>query len=591
MSASNRHLVARRIELTTGQSRAGIEPGREDDEGHLTRESHVRKQACASEKDSLGVKNCGLIVRVSTEEQARNPEGSLTNQLQRLRAHLDYESRFGDEQWTEVDTYKLKGVSGKDSFRSKEFARLFEDIRAGRINTVLCTALDRVCRSVKDFLSFLEILHRHNVEFVCLKEKFDTTSSHGRFFITMVMALAQLEREQTSERNRDATLTRAERGLWNGGYLLGYDLDPDNKGVPVPNATERVLVNFGFDKCLEAGSAVAAMKALNSRGFRTKEYTSRRGKHHPAKRFCYSSTMQMLTNLAYIGLKEINKKNKGKDQSKLPESQRYRTVPARWESIVDEEKFWKVQEILKRNYASKRNCGRPVKHNYILNRGLLCCGKCGTQMDGKPAMGARGVRYYYYYCKNKECRFKAPADEVERVVLERIRELSARPDILDGIVRRTNERLRTELPQLKERQDVLKGELESVNNAAKGILKDLETAAGEKGKVFVKEQLEELGTRREEVETGIQEAERAIREIERESVSQAEVMQALGNFSEVFGGLPPYQQKELVRLVVNRVELSPDSMKMALYGRVAAMGPVSEGEGESRTGISEWLPG
>jgi site-specific DNA recombinase len=537
------------------------------------------------------MKKCGFIVRVSTPGQARNPEGSLTNQLQRLRAHVDYKNNTCGEQWSEVDKYDFPGVSGKVSFRSKEFQRLLEDIRTGRINTVVCTALDRVCRSVKDFLSFLEILSQHGAEFVCLKQNFDTTTSHGKLFMTMMMALAEFERDQTSERNRDASLIRAERGLWNGGYLLGFDLDPDKKAYLLPNPAERVAVNFGFDKCLELGSAVGAMKALNSHGYRTKEYTSRRGKPHAAKRFSYSSTVQMLTNLAYIGKKEINKKNKGKDQEKLPESQRYRVVKARWEAIVDEEKFWKVQELLRTNYESKRNCGRPVQHNYIMNKGLMWCAKCGTQMEGTCGHGAGGAAYYYYLCKNKGCKFKVPAGEVEGVVLERIRQLSARRDVLEGIVSRTNERLKTELPALRERKDALQRELGNIKASAAGLIRDREEIAGEKGIGFVREQLDELGARRGGIETGIQETDRAIREIERESVSHREVTRALSRFSEVFGELPPYRQKELVRLVVHRVELAPDSLKMALYGRVGAMGPVSEGEGGSRSGISEWLRG
>lgn len=370
--------------------------------------------------------------------------------------------------------------------------------------------------------------------------------------------------------------------------MLGYDLDPDKKVYLVPNANERMAVNFGMDKCLELGSAVRAMKALNDRGFRTKEYTSRRGKHHLAKKFSYSSTIQMLTNLAYIGKKEINKKKKGLDQTKLPESQQYKIVPARWEAIVDEEKFWKVQELLKKNRESRHNSVKPIKHNYLLNGGLLWCGKCGAQMDGKPGTGARQVRYYYYVCKNKECRFKLPADEIEQIVLERIKELSGRSDILEGIVRRTNERLRTELPEFRERKSTLEKELGRINDTATGIMNDLEVIAGENGRIFVREKLEELGTRRKGIKTGIQEVEQAIREIERESVSHRDVMRALSEFSDVFGQIPPYKQKELVRLVVNRVELAPDCMKMALYGRVPAVGPVSEG---ARIGISEWLRG
>jgi site-specific DNA recombinase len=130
------------------------------------------------------MRKCGFIIRVSTDRQAANEEGSLKNQLQRLRAHVDYKNTACGEEWVEVETYVLRAVSGKDSIRSKDFARVFEDIRAGRINTIACTALDRISRSVKDFLSFFEVLNEHDVEFVCLKQNYDTTTPQGKLFAT-----------------------------------------------------------------------------------------------------------------------------------------------------------------------------------------------------------------------------------------------------------------------------------------------------------------------------------------------------------------------------------------------------------------------
>ena len=190
-------------------------------------------------------------MRVSTARQAQNDEGSLKNQLQRLRQHIEYKNTACGEKWTESGIYELKGISGKDSMRSQEFERLFADIEAGRINTVLCTALDRICRSVKDFLTFFEFLSEHGVEFVCLKQNYDTTSSQGRLFVTMMMALAQFEREQTSERTHDAVMARAERGLWNGGKITGIRPDPKKKSTLIPNPEEAVIVNYAFDKYLE----------------------------------------------------------------------------------------------------------------------------------------------------------------------------------------------------------------------------------------------------------------------------------------------------------------------------------------------------
>ena len=114
------------------------------------------------------MKRCGLVIRVSTDRQAKNPEGSLTNQLQKLHAHIEYKNTVGGEEWSEGGRYVLKAVSGKDSMRSKEFAQLFEDMKTGKVNTVVCTALDRISRSVKDFLNFFEILTKYNVEFLSL---------------------------------------------------------------------------------------------------------------------------------------------------------------------------------------------------------------------------------------------------------------------------------------------------------------------------------------------------------------------------------------------------------------------------------------
>src|SRR5450759_2391371 len=91
----------------------------------------------------------GLVVRVSTDHQAANEEGSLKTQLQRLRQHIDYKNSVGSEGWSEAAVYELRAVSGKDSVRSDEFKHLFADIEAGRVNTVAFTALARLCRSVR----------------------------------------------------------------------------------------------------------------------------------------------------------------------------------------------------------------------------------------------------------------------------------------------------------------------------------------------------------------------------------------------------------------------------------------------------------
>lgn len=153
-----------------------------------------------------------------------------------------------------------------------------------------------------------------------------------------MMALAEFEREVTSERTREAIIARAVRGLWNGSRILGYDLDPDKKGYLISNEKEKVIINFAFDTYLQHGAIHATVKAMNENGFRTKQYESRYERSHPAREFTYSTVRHVLTNYAYIGKKEVNKKKKIQDQEKLPEEERYKIVDAVWPLIVDEEK-------------------------------------------------------------------------------------------------------------------------------------------------------------------------------------------------------------------------------------------------------------
>lgn len=515
------------------------------------------------------MRNCALVVRVSTDQQARNPEGSLANQLQRLRGHIDYKRTACGEEWQESETYILKAVSGKDSLRSPEFARLFVDIKAGRINTILCTALDRICRSVKDFLSFFEFLNTHGVEFVCLKQNYDTTSPQGWLFITIMMALAQFEREHTAERNRDTSLARAERGLWNGGYLFGYQFQPDRKGHLVPCERESAIVNLVFDLYLETGSIAQTVEALKERGVRREAYTSRRGKDHAAKALTWSQVRWMLNNHAYIGLKEVNKKQRGEGNSQASPARQYRRVKAQWEPIVDEKKFHAVQELLLLNNHAKTNQVKQVRQVYLFNGGLLWCGECGREMEGCSGTGRRGGRYFYYRCPNKECRLRIPAGTLESAVFDRTRELALSPELLPAIVKKTNQQLLADLPALQKQRRLIEKELKAVCHSAEVLLDGLDDSSVA-AKRFVQEKLNKLAERRGELEQGLIRIEQELASAKSEEISVGQVRQALSQIDKVVEGLPPYKRKKLLRLVLHRAELTRTSLRLGYYGRPGA---------------------
>ncbi|MEW6557049.1 MAG: recombinase family protein [Elusimicrobiota bacterium] len=458
---------------------------------------------------------------------------------------------------------------------------MLQNIEKCKINTVMCTALDRMFRSTKDLLSFIDdYVKKYEIDFICLKERFDTTTAQGRAFMTITGAMAEFERAINSQRSKASARARAERGLWVGGQILGYDLptEKSQKGILIPNEKEAGVVNACMDIYLSVGSVAETCKVANSQGYRTKEYTGRDGKIHPEKEFTYSAMRNLLANQTYIGKKEINKRRSYLPKEKLPEEERYHIIDGVWQPIVSEDKFLAVQKLIQSNEKTKHNGvdytlhikqdGQIVKtlhrHNYIFNCGLIYCDKCGTEMEGCARTGANNTRYYYYRCKNRECRFKIPSDEIETIVKDRIKNPALKDKTLDRIVDLTNRRLQEELPNLKKQQKLLEDELNEIKSLAEGIIrKYLNTISGD-GNIFIQEKLGELAKRREQIEQAIETLKLMVEDIQKDMVEKEIVRQALVSFDEVFGEIPPYQQKQLLSIVVGQIRVSEDFLKLGL---------------------------
>ncbi|RYZ78599.1 MAG: recombinase family protein, partial [Proteobacteria bacterium] len=123
----------------------------------------------------------GAYIRVSTEEQAENPEGSIKNQESRLRDYVAMKKQdgpFGEL----VEVFCDPGVSAKDMNRPA-FQRLLRNIQAGEINLVLVTELSRLTRSTKDFAILWEFMNEHGCKFQSLRDNFDTTSPAGEMIM------------------------------------------------------------------------------------------------------------------------------------------------------------------------------------------------------------------------------------------------------------------------------------------------------------------------------------------------------------------------------------------------------------------------
>ena len=194
---------------------------------------------------------CGLYARVSTEMQANRRDGSVDTQISQMQSFLTYKTA-SDPSWKTVRIYPERGKSGKNTDRP-ELQALFADIKGGKVNTVICTKIDRISRSLLDFYKMTEIFEKHKVEFISLDENFDTSTPMGKAALKITLVFAELEREQTSKRTKEKMAWRTEQGLWNGGQMLGYDIVEKKLVV---NQREGQLVKLMYEKYLELGSVL-----------------------------------------------------------------------------------------------------------------------------------------------------------------------------------------------------------------------------------------------------------------------------------------------------------------------------------------------
>ncbi len=158
---------------------------------------------------------CAIYTRKSSEEGLEQDFNSLDAQRESCEAYILSQKHEG---WTALpEMYDDGGVSGATMERPA-LKRLLSDIEAGRIDTVVVYKVDRLTRSLGDFVKIVEVFDNRAVSFVSVTQAFNTTTSMGRLTLNMLLSFAQFEREVTGERIRDKIAASKKKGMWMGGH-------------------------------------------------------------------------------------------------------------------------------------------------------------------------------------------------------------------------------------------------------------------------------------------------------------------------------------------------------------------------------------
>lgn len=126
-----------------------------------------------------------------------------------------------ESQGYEVEMLREEGKSGKNISGRPVLKKALDNLDAGKAEALFVTRLDRLARSTRDFLSIVDRSHKYEWRLALLDLGLDTATYQGRFVVTIMSAMAEMERGMISLRQRDVHEDRRSNGkVW------GVDLGP-----------------------------------------------------------------------------------------------------------------------------------------------------------------------------------------------------------------------------------------------------------------------------------------------------------------------------------------------------------------------------
>jgi DNA invertase Pin-like site-specific DNA recombinase len=345
---------------------------------------------------------CAVYTRKSSEEGLDMDFNSLDAQRESCEAYIVSQRAEG---WAAVsDRYDDGGFSG-GTLERPALKRLIAAVQAGKVDVIVVYKIDRLSRSMLDFLNLVELFERHGVTFVSVTQSFNTKDAMGRMALNILVTFAQFERELIGERIRDKVAASRKRGKWMGGWTpLGYEVR-DRKLLVHHADAERVRTIF--QRFVQLKSATLLARELIAANERT------RYGHLLDKTQLY----RILRNRVYLG-EAVHKGT---------------SYPGEHEAIIDRKLWDQAHSILKESPRKRANNSRA--QTPALLKGLLF-GPDGAAMS--PTHTRKSGRLYRYYISQtamkqgrSDCPIKlVPAAELERIIVDQVRLLLQSPEII-----------------------------------------------------------------------------------------------------------------------------------------------------------------
>ena len=492
---------------------------------------------------------------------------SLDAQRDKLRKYAAYEDMVV------AGEYSDEGFSGKNIQGRQEFQRMLNDIQDCKdgVSYVLVFKLSRFGRNAADVLNSLQLMQDFGVNLICVEDGIDSSKDAGKLMISVLSAVAEIERENIRTQTMAGREQKAREGKWNGGFApYGYKLENGNLVIA---EDEVEVIRVIYDRYIHTNEGVAGVaKYLNRNG-----YVKKLRQNNTIPGFSRDFVKNVLYNPVYMGKiaygrRRTEKKQGTRNEIHVVEQSEFPVYEGQHEAIISEEDWYLAQEKRKINSFKREKVNNP-DHAHILS-GILKCPCCGKSMYGNIAKAHSKDKKtrYYYYCKNTvtptghECSFRLNIEqtEINKFVAKIISAMVNNPRFVEAIQAKIGTAVDTE--DMEKQIAVLQGQLKQAFGTKSRLERQMDTldindAHYDRKILDLQRRYDEQYDTIEEIEVQIGELQSQIRSIQQEKISGDNIYRLLLAFDEVYHSATEAEQKEFMKAFIERIEMFPEKRK------------------------------
>lgn len=491
---------------------------------------------------------------------------SLDAQKSRMKAFCDYND------YEIVGEYEDAGKSGKSIEGRAAFNRMIEDIKTGKddVAFVLVFKLSRFGRNAADVLATLQMMQDYGVNLICVEDGIDSSKDAGKLMISVLSAVAEIERENIRIQTMEGRMQKAREGKWNGGFApYGYMLVD---GKLIINEEEAEAIRVIFDQYVNTDIGCNGIaKYLENHGIHK---IPRQNGKNPL--FDASLLRRIIQNPVYCGKiaygrRKTEKVHGTRNDYHLVEQDNYLLVDGIHEAIIPED-VWEQAQIKVASQAKKyEKVNRAKGEKTHLLSGILKCPVCGAGMYGNKSIkrrkdGTKYNDYFYYGCKHRnatrghKCDYKKQISEtmLDDAVVEVIRTLVSNKKFADLMRSKINMEVDTttldqeitnyekQLRQCYSNKDIILTDLDAL---------DYDDKHYQRRKSDLEDRLYKTYDKIEEMEASLVSAKAKRRSILAEKVSGDNIYKALIYFDKLYDPMDEAERREFLSQLIEAVEI------------------------------------